>query len=359
MRKEGGAVYRIVLINPGSTSTEVSLFEEEKEIHTSRMIHPVEELRNFLTVWDQFPYRLHLLRARLQEWGLSKGAISAVVGRSALRNKESGLYLVNEKMKADMKTLLTSRGHPAALGSLLAEEIGKLLEAPAFVAHLAPDPLPPLAKVSGIPQIERRAVYHVHNIRGVLEATAQTLGKTPEKVNLIIAHLEGGMSIAALAGGRLEDVSNAFEEGPFTTERSGWLPAASLVDLCFSGRYSAEALQKMIRGEGGMVAYLGTNKIEEIEERINAGDEKASFYLEALCYQAAKEIGAMATVLKGKVDAVVLTGKILNSPRAVQWLTERCSFIAPVKTCPEQEAWVFARTALAVLRGKERPKSYS
>ena len=177
-------------------------------------------------------------------------------------------------------------------------------------------------------------------------------------MNLIIAHLEGGMSIAAIAGGQLMDVSSAFEEGPFTTERSGALPVASLVDLCFSGQYTREQIQKMIRGEGGMVAYLGTNKIGEIEERVKRGDEEAGFYLEAMCYQIAKEIAAMASVLKGKVDAVILTGKILESARAVQWIKERCSFIAPVKTYPEQEAVAFARAVLKVLRGEEEARIY-
>jgi butyrate kinase len=323
------------------------------------MIHPPDELRNHPTILDQYPYRLHLLKNQIAAWGIQKGDLSAVVGRSALRKKESGVYRVNEKMLSDMKTFLTHRGHAAGLGCMLAEEVGGLLGAPAYVVHFAPDPLPPLAVVSGIPLIERRPVYHVQNIREVAMVTAAALGKPWAEANLIVAHLEGGMSVAAFAGGRLLDVSNAFEEGPFTTERSGALPVASLVDLCFSGRYSAEAIHKMIRGEGGMVAYLGTNKIGEIEKRIAEGDEKAAFYLEAMCYQAAKEIGAMASVLKGQVDAVVLTGKLLESERAVRWIEERCRFIAPVRTCPEQEAPSFARAVLRVLRGEDTPKTYA
>jgi butyrate kinase len=182
--------------------------------------------------------------------------------------------------------------------------------------------------------------------------------KKPEETNLIIAHLEGGMSIAAIAGGKLVDVSSAFEEGPFTTERSGALPVVSLVELCFSGKYTREQIQKMIRGEGGLVAYLGTNKISDVEERIQDGDAEAAFYLEAMCYQISKDIASMASVLKGMVDAIILTGKILESPRAVAWIAERVSFIAPVKAYPEQEAVAFAKAALSVLRGEVQARVY-
>ncbi len=241
---------------------------------------------------------------------------------------------------------------------MLAKEIADEHGIPAFVAHSPGQVLERMARISGIPVIERRAVYHVQNIEGVASLAAREMNKPIERVNLIIAHLEGGMSIAAIAGGKLLDVSSAFEEGPFTTERSGALPVASLVDLCFSGQYTQRQIQKMIRGEGGMVAYLGTNKISEIEERIEQGDGEAGFYLEAMCYQIAKEIAAMASVLKGKVDAVILTGKILESAKAVQWIEERCGFIAPVKTYPEQEALAFAQAALKVLRGEEKARVY-
>jgi butyrate kinase len=166
------------------------------------------------------------------------------------------------------------------------------------------------------------------------------------------------MSIAALEGDRIIDATRALDEGTFTMERSGALPAAPVVELCFSGKYTKEQVLKKIRGEGGMVAYLGTNKVSEVEDRINKGDEKAKFYLEAMCYQIAKDIAAMSAVLKGKVDAVILTGKILDSKRAVEWIKEKVEFIAPVKTYPEQEALVFAQAGLRVLKGEEKPKKY-
>jgi butyrate kinase len=351
-------MFRTLLINPGSTSSEISLFEDETEIKTARIVHPVADLRRYKTILDQYPYRYEIIQNKLQEWAIQKGDLAAVVGRSAIGKKESGTYEVTTKMIEDIKFIMSHIEHPAGLGCMLAKAVADEFGVPAFVAHSVPSTFDRLAKVSGIPLIERRAVYHVQNIEGVAALAAREMNQTIDGVNLIIAHLEGGMSIAALCGGKLMDVSSAFEEGPFTTERSGALPVVSLVELCFSGKYTREDIQKMIRGEGGMVAYLGTNKIGEIEERVNRGDEEAAFYLEAMCYQIAKEIAAMASVLKGKVDAVILTGKILESLRAVQWIAERVSFIAPLKCYPEQEAIAYAEAALKVLRGQQQAIVY-
>ncbi len=352
-------MFRILLVNPGSTSSEVSVFEDETEVQSARMIHPVAELRKYPRILDQLPYRRRLIGDQLREWRIGKGDLAAVVGRSAISHKESGTYEVNAKMIADVRGIMSHLEHASGLGCMLAREIADEYGVPAFVAHLAMQPLGPLAKVSGLPAIERFAAYHVQNIEGVADFAAAEMNRRRQDVNLIIAHMEGGMSVAAMAGGKLLDVTNALEEGPFTTERSGALPVVSLVELCFSGRYTRGQILKMIRGEGGMVAYLGTNKIGDIEKRIEAGDDEARFYLEALCYQAAKDIAAMASVLPGKVDAVVLTGKILESAHAVAWLEARCGFIAPVKTYPEQEAPVFARAALKVLRHEEQARIYT
>lgn len=351
-------MFRTLLINPGSTSSEVSIFEDETEVKSARMIHHVSELRKYPKILDQFPYRSAVVKEQLATWNIKKGDLAAVVGRSAIGKKASGAYLVNQKMIDDVKLIMSRVEHAAGMGCMLAGEIAEEHGIPAFVAHSVPQVFDRMAKVSGIPAIERRAVYHVQNIEGVARLAARKMNKKTDDVNLIIAHLEGGMSIAAVGKGKLVDVSSAFEEGPFTTERSGALPVVSLVELCFSGKYTRENVLKMIRGEGGMVAYLGTNKIGEIEERIVGGDEEAKFFLEAMCYQIAKEIGSMASVLKGVVDAVILTGKILESDHAVHWIEERCGFIAPVKSYPEQEALVFAETVLKVLRGEEKSLVY-
>jgi butyrate kinase len=351
-------MFRTLLINPGSTSSEVSVFEDENEVKSARMIHPVTELRKYPKILNQFPYRSAIIKDQLRKWNIKKGDLAAVVGRSFIDRKESGTYVVNQKMIDDVKLIMSWVEHAAGLGCMLAREIADEQGVPAFIAHSAMQSFNRMAKVSGIPVIERRAAYHVQNIEGVTRLAAKEMNKNTDDVNLIIAHLEGGMSIAAIACGKLIDVTSALEEGPFTTERSGALPVVSLIELCFSGKYTREQILKMIRGEGGMVAYLGTNKISEIEERVEGGDKKAKFYLEAMCYQASKDIAAMASVLKGKVDAVILTGKILESAHAVKWIEERCGFIAPVKRYPEQEALAFAQAALKVLRGEEKSRIY-
>jgi butyrate kinase len=351
-------MHRILIINPGSTSTELSIFEDEREVKSARIVHPVDELRKFDKVIEQFPYRNEIIRAKLTEWGIKKGDLSAAVGRSGPRTKESGIYEINQKMVDDVKSGKARVVHPAILGCLLAKEIADEYGIPAYIPYPSPVEWPPIARVSGIPAIERRPAYHRQNIEAVARLAAKEINEDISCVNLVVAHLEGGMSIAALEGDRVIDATSAFDEGPFTMERSGSLPANSIVELCFSGTYTREQVLKMIRGEGGMVAYLGINKVSEIEERIDRGDDKAGFYLEAMCYQIAKDIGAMATVLKGKVDAVILTGKILDSKKAIEWIKERVEYIAPVKTYPEQEALVFAQAGLSVLRGEEKPKKY-
>ena len=355
-------MHRIFVINPGSTSTELSLFEDEKEVKSARILHPVEELRKFNRVLEQLPYRSHIVKSALYEWRLKKGDISAVVGRSGVRTKESGTYQVNERMINDVTSGKVMVEHAAILGCLLAKEIADEYGVPAFISQPPPIDWPPIARVSGIPLVERKPVYHRDNIEAVARLAAADVrrekAKASDMVNLIVAHLEGGMSIVAFEGLKAIDATSAFDEGPFTTERSGSLPGNSLVELCFSGRYTKEQVLKMIRGEGGMVAYVGTNSINEVENRIENGDEKAEFYLQAMCYQIAKDIGAMATVLKGNVDAVILTGKILESRRAIEWIKERVRFIAPVKEYHEQEALVFALAGLRVLRGEDRTKQY-
>ena len=351
-------MYRILVINPGSTSTEISIFEEENEVKNARIVHPVDELRRFERIMDQFPYRKEIIKSKLSEWEIKKGDLSAVVGRSGLRKREGGTYQVDRKMIDDVKAGKVVAEHAASLGCLLAKEVADEYGVPAFVAHPSFDDWEPITKVSGIPEIERRPLYHGQNIKAVARVAARDMNKDINSMNFVVAHLEGGMSIAALEGDRIIDATRALDEGTFTMERSGALPAAPVVELCFSRKYTKEQVLKKIRGEGGMVAYLGTNKVSEVEDRINKGDEKAKFYLEAMCYQIAKDIAAMSMVLKGKVDAVILTGKILDSKRAVEWIKERVEFIAPVKTYPEQEALVFAQAGLRVLKGEERPKKY-
>lgn len=355
-------MHRIFVINPGSTSTELSLFEDEKEVKSTRIVHPVRDLREFNRALEQFPYRRHIVKSTLSEWRLKIGDISAVVGRSGIRTKESGTYRVNEKMISDIASGKVRLEHPAILGCMLAKEVADEYEVSAYVFQLPPIEWPPIARLSGSPLIERKPLYHRDNIEAVARlATADIIkrkAKAVERVTLVVAHLEGGMSIAAFEGLKLLDATSALDEGPFTMERSGSLPSNSIVEICFSGKYTKDQVLKMIRGEGGMVAYLGINRIGELENRVEAGDEKAGFYLEAMCYQVAKDIGAMASVLKGNVDAVILTGKILESRKAVECIRDRVRFIAPVTEYHEQEALIFALAGLRILKGEDTAKEY-
>jgi butyrate kinase len=351
-------MYKILVINPGSTSTEINIFEDEKEVKSAQIVHPVAELRQFKKVIEQFPYRNNIIKSKLLEWGIKKGDLSAVVGRSGPRVKESGIFEVNQLMVDMVKSEKVRVEHPAILGCMLAKEVADEYQIPAFIPYPPPIEWPRLASVSGIPIIDRRPAYHRQNIEAVAILAASEMSIDIQNIKLVIAHLEGGMSIAAFEDGKVIDTTNAFDEGPFTMERSGSLPASQVVEICFSGKYTRDQVLKMIRGEGGMVAFLGVNKISDVENKIESGDKEAEFYLEAMCYQIAKDIGAMATVLKGKVDAIILTGKILESKRAVNWIIERVGFIAPVKTYPEQEAIVFAQAGLSVLRGDEKAKTY-
>jgi len=234
----GELMHGIIVINPGSTSTEVSLFEDESEIKSARIVHPVDDLRRFDTVFDQLPYRGKVIKSQLADWGTAKGDLAAIVGRSALLRRETGTYEVNRKMTDDVTAGKVRIQHAAALGCLLAKEISDEYGAPAFVAHIAFSPFEPIARVSGIPDIERRPAYHVQNIEAVAEVAARDMNRGLTDVNFIIAHLEGGMSIAALERGKVVDSTNALDEGPFTMERSGSLPGVALVELCFSGRYT-------------------------------------------------------------------------------------------------------------------------
>ncbi len=353
---------RILLINPGSTSSELAIFEDGAEVQGTRMIHAFAELTKYQRIVDQLPYRRALIKEQLRKWRIRKGSLSAVVARSPVSlnqiGLESGAYIVSQKMIDDVEAMMAKVEHASGLGCMLAKDIADDFSIPAFISYNRSAVLGPMARISGIPYIERYPVYHVENIEGIKLLAAQDLEKSVDEVNLIIAHLEGGMSIAAINGGQLVDVTSAFEEGPFTTERSGSVPVVALVELCFSARYGREQILKMLRGQGGMVAYLGCNRIGEVERRILDGDEKARFYLEAMCYQIAKDIGSMSTVLKGKLDAIVLTGKILESPHAIKWIEERCSFIAPVKCYPEQEALVIAAAVLKILRGDDIARRY-
>jgi len=353
--------YKILAVNPGSTSTKIAIFEDDKEIFKKKLFHPREELSKFDRIVDQYEFRKEVILQALKEAGFKLEELSAVVGRGGLlRPIPGGTYRVNEAMLHDLRIGLQGE-HASNLGGILAYEIAKPYGIPAFIVDpVVVDEMEPIAKISGLPEIERRSIFHALNHKAVARLAAKDLGKKYEEVNLIVVHLGGGISVGVHRKGRVIDVNNALNgDGPFAPERAGGLPVWDAMKLALSGKYTEHELKKKLAGQGGIVAYLGTNDMREVEDRVKSGDEKARLIFEAMAYQVAKEIGADATVLKGDVDAIVLTGGLAYSDMFVGWIKERVSFIAPVLVYPgEDEMRALACGALRVLRGEEQPLEY-
>jgi len=353
-------MYRILAINPGSTSTKIALYENEAPKFQSNLLHSPDDLARYPTVWDQYEFRLTAVRSELGAWNIGLHQLDAVVGRGGLlRPVEGGIYRVNQRMLQDARANLQGE-HVSNLGCALAYEIGRDRNAPAFVVDpVSVDEFEPLARYSGHPLIERKALAHALNIHAVARRASTAFGKKLEETNFIVAHLGGGISIAPVRGGRIIDVNDASSDGPFSPERTGGLPLQQFISLCFSSKYSEAEMRKLVMGNGGLRAYLGTSDATEVEQRIAQGDKKAHEVYEAMAYQIAKEIGAMATVLSGRVDAIIISGGLANSTMLVRWIRERVSFIAPVIIMPgEDEMQAMAAAALRVLLGEEEARDY-
>ncbi|HOB35025.1 MAG TPA: butyrate kinase [Bacillota bacterium] len=347
----------ILAINPGSTSTKLALFEDEVLYTAETLRHNPQELAPVIA--DQLEYRTALV-SRWLEANFNGDKLSAVVGRGGmLKPIPSGTYAVNERMREDLRKGVGGQ-HASNLGGLIAHSLASRWGIPAFIVDpVSVDEFIPEARISGIPEIERRSRSHALNIRAVARRAARDLGHELEDINLIVAHLGGGISVAPLQKGRMLDVNDANEMGPFSPERSGGLPTGDLVKLAFSGKYTQEELvNKILRGSG-LLGYLGTNDGVEVGRRIQAGDKKAELIGRAMAYQIAKEIGAMATVLCGQVRAIIITGGLAHYNRLTGWIKEHVRFIAPVLIYPgEDELQALAAGCLRVLRGEESPREY-
>jgi len=354
-------VYKILVINPGSTSTKVALFANKNLLFEKKIQHSTEELSVFSKINDQFEFRRKIILNFLKEKNINLSSLDAIVGRGGLlRPIPSGTYRVNKQMIEDLKN--SKRGeHASNLGGILAYSIAEELSIPAYIVDpVVTDEMEPIARISGMPEISRISVLHALNQKTIARKAADDLGKKYEKTNLIVAHLGGGISVGIHSQGKVIDVNNALNgEGPFAPERSGGLPVGALVDLCFSGKFSREEIMKKIVGKGGLVAYLNTNDIREVLKRIEQGDQYAKLILEAMAYQVAKEIGAGATVLKGQVDAIILTGGIAYNSEFIELIKDRISFLSLVMVYPgEEEMTALCEGALRVLRGEEVEKIY-
>jgi len=353
-------MYKILTINPGSTSTKVALFRDEELSLEETIAHKAGELRDYEKIWDQFEFRHKAILDLLKRNAIKLTELSAVVGRGGLlRPLEGGTYLVNRRMVEDAKRGVQGE-HPSNLGCALAQSIAREAGVPAYVVDpVSVDEFEPLARYSGHPLLERRSLSHALNIHAVARLAAERLKIDYRQANFVVAHLGGGISVCPVRGGRIIDANDASSDGPFSPERTGGLPLQGFITLCFSGKYSESEMRRLVMGKGGLLAYLGTNSAKEVEERIAKGDEKAEEVYQAMAYQIAKEIGAMATVLEGRVDAIVLTGGLAKSEMLVNWITRRVSFISQVLTFPgEFEMKAMALGALRVLRGQEEAKEY-
>jgi butyrate kinase len=360
MKKPVGT-FRILAINPGSTSTKVALYENDRQIVEEVVRHPKGDLNKFESVLAQKDMRLDVVMGVLQVHGIDIASLDAVVGRGGLIEPiDSGTYAISKRMLKDLISS-TIAVHASALGGILAEEVGRRIGKPSYVVDpIVVDELEQSAKLTGMPGIERRSVFHALNQKAVARRCAADMGSTYENSRFIVAHMGGGITVGAHRYGRVIDVNDALSgEGPFTPERTGGIPALPLIHLCFSGAYTEQELADIVTKAGGMTAYLGTNDLRKCEKLIKEGDEYAALILDSMAYQVSKEIGAMSAVLEGRVDAIILTGGLAYSTRFTGFIKQRVGLIAPVKVYPgEDEMRSLAEGALRVLRGEEQAIEY-
>ena len=352
---------KILAINPGSTSTKIAVYEDLNPILVETLRHSAEEIGSYATIYEQFSFRKNVILKVLEDKNFDIKELSAVVGRGGLLKPiEGGTYIVDDAMLEDLKVGVLGQ-HASNLGGIIAKEIAKEVNVEAYIVDpVVVDEMDEIARVSGMPEIDRMSIFHALNQKAVAKRYAKENHKKYDELNLIVAHLGGGISVGAHEKGRVIDVNNALDgEGPFSPERSGGLPVGSLVKMCFSGKYTIDEIKKKINGQGGVVAYLNTNNMKEVGERAESGDVEAKLVQDSMSYQVAKEIGKCAAVLSGKVDAIILTGGIAYSKDITSYIKERVEFISQVVVYPgEDEMLALTEGALRVLEGEEVARQY-
>ena len=349
------------MINPGSTSTKIAVYDGHERLLEEKLSHSKEELDRSPHIIDQYDIRKGLVLKYLTEHQIPLDSLNAVVGRGGLLHPlEGGCYRINDRMLDDLRQAAMGE-HASNLGAMIARAIGDEICKPSFIVDpVVVDEMEPFARYSGAPEIPRLSIFHALNQKAEARHVAQSLNKRYDECNFIVAHLGGGISVGAHWRGRVIDVNNALDgDGPFSPERSGGLPAGQLARLCFLGKWTLDQITQRIKGHGGLVAYLGTNDGGEIAKRIEAGDGHAREVFEAMAYQVAKEIGAMAAVLEGKIDAIIITGGLAHIAFFVEWIVKRVRFIAPIRIMPgEDEMFALYEGGLRVLHGEEQAKEY-
>ncbi len=351
---------KILVINPGSTSTKIALFESLEELFEKTIRYKESELRDFANIFEQFDFRKNSVVEALEEEGYTLADVDAVIGRGGITKPiDSGIYEVNETLKHDLRN--SPLLHASNLGGLIASEIAAQASAlnnqrvAAYIADpVVVDEMQDVARVTGLPQFSRKAIFHALNQKAVARRHAASLGRNYEDMNIIVAHLGGGISVGAHQKGRIIDVNNALDgEGPFSPERSGTLPSGDLVRMCFSGEYTQAQIEKMLCGKGGLMAHIGSNDTRAIRDEAENGHAEYTILLNAMAYNVGKHIGAMAAVLGGKVDAIIITGGIAYGKMTCDYITSMVDFIAPIVIMAGEDEM----TALAenVVRAEQDP----
>jgi len=353
--------FKILVINLGSTSTKVAIFENDIEVFTKSIQHSIDELYNFSTIWDQYEFRKSKILEELEKHKKSLKDIDCISSRGGtIKPIIGGTYLINQKMIDDARSGKYGT-HVCSLGMLIAMDLGSQYNIKAItVDPPCIDEMCAYARYTGIPGISRKSSFHALNQKATARRCAAKLGKKYSEVNLVVSHLGGGISIAAHKKGKIVDVNNALDgEGPMSPERAGTIPAGDLVKMCFSGKYTEKEIMKKLNGEGGLFAYLGTRSGLEIEDRINNGDLTAKEVFEAMAYQISKNIASCVAILEGNIDSIVLTGSLSYSERLVSLIKQRVGYIARIMLFPgENEMKTLAESALRFLSGNEMVKEY-
>ena len=350
-----------LIINPGSTSTKIGVFEDETLLFEETLRHSTEEIAQYASIVDQKDFRKEIITNLLASKDFDINSLNMVVGRGGmLKPIPGGTYAVTDELLHDLK--IGKQGqHASNLGGILAREIGDSIGVPSFIVDpVVVDELCDVARYSGVPELPRTSVFHALNQKAVAKRYAKENGKAYDSLNLIVVHMGGGVSVGAHLNGRIIDVFNALDgDGAFSPERAGGAPVGALIKMCFSGQYTEKEVYKKFVGNGGFNAYLGTNDMRDVEKMVNEGDAKATEVRDAFIFQVSKDIGSMAAVLKGKVDAIVVTGGIAYDKGVVAGLKEACEWIAPFTVYPgEDELGALVQGGLRVLNGEEEAKVY-
>lgn len=353
---------RSLVINPGSTSTKIAVFDNEQQVFEKTLRHSAEEMKMYPTILSQYEFRKEAILDTLKDENIPLETLTFIVGRGGFINPiESGTYELNNILVEDLEIGANEKRHASNLAGLIAFELAKIHNIRSFIVDPpCVDEMEPIAKVSGLKGIERKSMFHALNQKAVARKAALSKNLDYTKSNYIVAHIGGGISVGAHRKGKVVDVNNALDgDGPFSPERSGGIPNNELIDMCFSGAYTRADLMKTLVGNGGLVSYLDINDAREVEKRIDEGSAEAALIYEAMAYQVAKSIGASAAVLEGDVDAIIMTGGIAYSNRFVQMVRERTEFIADFLIYPgEDEMNALALGGLRVMKGLEEAKNY-